>query len=515
MAKAITARMQGDDYQARWFWIQVCRLFADRSKVTRVAYEKDNVKSFDDVAVYYGDEMFDEEGYALSADYYQVKFHVAAAGAFTCEGMMDPAFINASTFSILHRLKNAQQCYAPDGVGCRFILYTPWSIHPDNPIAQIYSLTDGRIIWERLADGGPRSQMGKIRTAWRTHLGINTDEELRLVLRPLRIFQGPTLIQLQNTLNDKLRLAGLVPVDDGLLSHPYDELTRKLLQTGRTELMRADIEDICKRERLWVGHRMPEPDAYRVGIRSFLRWAEHLEDETDAMLCLLKYFDGRKIKSPELWQSQALSELSQFISATFRGHQRYHLHLHTHSSLAFAAGYCLDSKAGVDVAPIQATSAGREIWRPDTSIGHNADPTWTFTEEFVSDSGLDTVIALSVTHNVLEDVRTYASQSLHQVRRIISCIVPPGPSNQAVRDGTHAKLLANQLAAYFKTSRTNKERQGQLHIFAAAPNALVFFLGQLARSFGSCILYEYAFETNALGAYQPSLSFPPTASTGS
>jgi hypothetical protein len=91
-------------------------------------------------------------------------------------------------------------------------------------------------------------------------------------------------------------------------------------------------------------------------------------------------------------------------------------------------------------------------------------------------------------------------------------MVPSGPNNQVVKDGAHTKLLASQLAAYIKTDRIGKERQGKLHIFAAAPNALIFFLGQLARSFGACTLYEYDFETNALGAYQPSLSFPPAPS---
>jgi len=61
---------------------------------------------------------------------------------------------------------------------------------------------------------------------------------------------------------------------------------------------------------------MPEPEAYQVGIRSFLQWAEYLEDETHAMLSLLQYFEGRKIKSPELWQAQVFPELENFISRT-------------------------------------------------------------------------------------------------------------------------------------------------------------------------------------------------------
>ena len=53
MARAIAARNQGDDYQARWFWCQACRLFGTHTKVVRVAYEANNVKSFDDIVVYF------------------------------------------------------------------------------------------------------------------------------------------------------------------------------------------------------------------------------------------------------------------------------------------------------------------------------------------------------------------------------------------------------------------------------------------------------------------------------
>ena len=41
------------------------------------------------------------------------------------------------------------------------------------------------------------------------------------------------------------------------------------LQKGLKALSREDIERICREEGLWVGRTMEEPDALRVGIRSF------------------------------------------------------------------------------------------------------------------------------------------------------------------------------------------------------------------------------------------------------
>jgi hypothetical protein len=56
--------------------------------------------------------------------------------------------------------------------------------------------------------------------------------------------------------------------------------------------------------------------------------------------------------------------------------------------------------------------------------------------------------------------------------------------------------------------RSGTEREGLLHIFAAAPNGFMFVLGQLSQGFGKALLYEYDFDSNALGAYKPSIRFP-------
>jgi hypothetical protein len=127
----------------------------------------------------------------------------------------------------------------------------------------------------------------------------------------------------------------------------------------------------------------------------------------------------------------------------------------------------------------------------------------------ISEDGTDVALALAVTHDIAPDVQFYSTQAYLPIRRIISCTASSRPAPQAVFDATHAKLLADQLSAHIRSDRTISERQGRLHIFAAAPNALVFFIGQVARSFGRCILYDYDFDSNAPGAYQRSLIFPP------
>ena len=122
--------------------------------------------------------------------------------------------------------------------------------------------------------------------------------------------------------------------------------------------------------------------------------------------------------------------------------------------------------------------------------------------------GFDIAVSLGVANDIRADVRMYVMQALPAVHRIIQLTLPTGVGNQTVLDGTHAHRLACHFASILKTHRTAQERLACLHLFTAAPNALVFFVGQLARSFGTCVLYEYDLESNRPGAYEPTLTFP-------
>jgi len=504
MAKAIAARLSGDDYQSRVFWIQACRMFDERPKVVKVEFEAQNVKSLDDVVVHY-EPPVDDYVDQIRTDYYQVKFHVDYSGAFTWQALMDPNFINAASVSLVQRMRNAQQQYAPDGTGCRFIIYSPWTVHPDNEMAEFLSASDGRIRWEVLSKGGVGSKMGRVREAWKQHLGLKSDDDLRKTLAPIRIRHGNHLDEMAEQLNQQLRLSGLIPVEEGSLTHPYDDLSRTFIKQGRVAFTRADIEGLCKKHGLWRGLTLNEPEAKRLGIRSFMRSTEYLEDATDELLCLIHYFDGRRIQDPVLWQKMC-SEIESFLSRSTREQRPYHLHLPAHGSIAFVAGYCLDSKSGADVVPVQSTSQGRIIWRPGQTAS-GATTQWRSESLSVRGDGNEVAVAISATHEIVVDVAHYVKRSLPTVGRVLHFALPVA-SNSSIRDGSHALNLAQQLVAEIRKQRSTLERGAKLHLFWAAPNAFIFFFGQVARNLGSCVLYEYDFDSGAPGAYQPSLSLP-------
>jgi len=511
MANAIIPRQQGDDYQARFFWLQACRLFQPHTKVARVGFELSRVKSFDDVVVIYNEPLCFERGDKVGADYFQVKFHMSQAGAFTCDTLIDPRFINATSVSLLQRLYDAQRVFAPDGIGCRFIIVSPWVTHPDDPLAKLVSNNGGELRLNILFDGTTDgSMMGKVRKKWREHLGLVDDTELAAVLRPLRIFEkSPTLVGLSEDLNKQLDSLGFIPVEAGRAVHPYDDLIKKLLAQGSNEFSRDELHEIARREQLWRGrNRDNGKDPAPIGIRSFMRWAEHMEDETEDMLCLVRHFDNRNIRDQELWQGAVLPEVLGFMSKHAKPGRTAHLMLDAHASIAFTAGYCLESKSGADIVPIQRTRTGLQVWRPDPAATSCIGAGWSYSDQELQTEGHDVAVALSVTHDVLEDVKDFVLQELPQVNRIMAFCVEPRLGPASVRDATHALALTQELAAKLK-ARTREERSARLHIFAAAPNAFTFLLGQLAKGFGPCTMYEYDFETNAPGAYQASVSFPP------
>lgn len=505
LSNAVIPRLQGDDYQACYFWLRACDIFYDHTRVTKVAYEHDEIKSFDDVVLFYDPPIGDRSGGKIHAEYFQVKFHATQSDVITCENLMDPKFINAESVSFLEKLRNAQTLSKEQGRRCLFYMVTNWIVSPNDVLSELISNNEGEIRLDKLFIGGPRSKMGKLRTAWCKHLGLQNTEELREVLRPLRIIAGYKVVgELQRELNRALLYAGLKPVENGSLINPYVSLIKTLLLNGRKEFTRDELLQICKEENLWIGQSAKTQISKVIGIRSFYRWAEKMENETEAMLCLLKYFDGRYVKADVSWDKDVIPELEQFLTGEICSGEKVDIHIDAHASIAFAAGYCLDPKSGVDVAPVQRNN-GREVWRPNRMKNIDDYPGWKSDIIIRNNTALDMAVALSVRHDIVEEVEAYLTTAGLPVREIISCYPHAGSGAASIADGTHAYLLADKTVNLLKKQMLMK-KNGRLHIFVAAPNAFCFFLGQLSRGLGRVTFYEYDFDNEK--TYSPAISLP-------
>ena len=505
--RAVTARQQGDTYQGRVFWLEVCRLFQRHTKVASVGYEVDDVPHFDDVAVLYSEPIRDAHGELVSADYYQIKWHVDQSGALTCDALMDPSFIGSKSTSLLQRLHEAVRATSARNETARFTFMTTWSIPADDILAKLVSGRDGELRLDVLFGKGASSRFSRVVEQWSNHLGVG-HEELRSVLARLRISANSfSLDNLTRTLSERLARVGFRAVDQASRANPYDSLIERLLFEGRNKFTASEVRSICSEDGLWTS---PESDyeAPLVGIRSFLRFAEHMEDEVDHLLDLAGLFDGREISAPEYWNARVGPEIHKFMTRSVAPLGQCNLHLSAHSSIAFAAGYELDVKSGTRVSLVQNTAAGRVTW-DSSSVMANLDPNpWSVSDISARPDGREVGIVLSVTHDASSEVLAHVQEHIPEVGHLLAFTISPGIGPMAVKDGGHAWILAQELVKTVRERYPRHTPTGPLHIFSAAPNGLVFLVGRLARSLGSIQLYEHGFDSNWPSRYRKSLSLP-------
>ena len=506
MAKAVSARQHGDTYQARAFWKEACRLFLPHSKVAEVGYEIGDIPHFDDVAVIYQAGVLDARGEPQDADYYQIKWHTDQSVSITSDSLTDPGFIGSRTSTLLHRLKVANDAASRLGQTARFNFLTTRTVDSNDPLARLVSGVDGELRLNVLFDGGETGRMSRLRNSWAEHLDVDM-ETLRHILGRLRLCTGSAnLAQLSKDLSDRLEEVGLRPVEYGKRINPYDGLIMRLSAEGRSYFRKQDIKQICEAEGLWLGRDFSDDSIPVVGIRSFRRFTDHIEDETEHLLDLLHLFEGRYIRSRDDWNDVVAPGIRAFLNDSVVPTGDSRIYLDCHGSIAFAAGYELDLKSGVSAAPVQKTAAGKRIWRLNSPVSSMNSSGWQSSEIQVNPGKVESGVAFSVTHLVTEDVTAYAKEHLPQLGSLLNLTVKPEIGPMSVRDGPHAWGLAVDAVSAIRSWSGYRDREGPLHIFFAAPNGLVFFLGRLARGLGPIQLYEHDFDSGTYGAYRPSIS---------
>lgn len=505
MARANVARQQGDAFQARLFWLYAARLLDPCGNIVKVAYET-GPKAFDDILVEYDPDAAprDHEGRSIYRCHIQCKGH-STTGVFGYADLIDPAFINASRFSFLQRVYEAQKAHAPEGLGCRFELKTNWRIHPNDPLIELIGKSSDAINLDRLFEGKTdKSRMGQVRKLWREHLEID-DAALRLVARVLAIAESPeSLNSLRERLDDRFAVVGLKRVPASESSFIYDDLIGKLLAQGRTGFDRESFREMVRSEGL-LSDPAPSRDALTIGVRSFMHPIDNLENRCDRMLNLVPYFDGRYIRDAADWQQPIYPELRNFVLDAARRGDRLRLIVDAHVSLAFAIGALLNVKSGKRV-EIEQRTGGRNFWSMDDESSDPAWPKLRFEHEYLAREGDEIAVAVSLAHDVSGHARSFVAQDLPRVGHVVYCSLDSGPSQQAIRCGAHAWRIAEGVRQQLSARRGSSQRFTRVHLFIAGPNGFAFFLGQHQQAIGPTSIYEWDFEGLRSGGYSLGLS---------
>lgn len=246
-----------------------------------------------------------------------------------------------------------------------------------------------------------------------------------------------------------------------------------------------------------------------IGIVSFERYADYITDLTDTILSFKDKFNGRKLKPEYDWDSSIYQELEYFLTTNTNPNDSYQLMIEAPLSIAFVAGRILDPKSRISAFPSNPDPSHKsEVWDIDDS----SDVSFTnfdVRDERIDINESDTCLIISVTRDIKDNVIEYISESGLKIRRMITLTIGgKGPSFDSIQNANHAINLVQQVVSSL-AQRTTAERRANIHIFASAPNAFMFFLGQRSRGFGNCILYEFDLEAKDTGTYSTSFKNLP------
>jgi hypothetical protein len=497
-AGAIAARTQGDDYQARWFLIQAMRLFDPKSHVLRVAIEQKHLFPwFDDVITFYGAGA----RRVRAIDAHQVKFHIVGNGALSFKAMMDPAFINSKGTSLAQRIVDV---YRKRGGDCDVVMVSPWSVHPEDLLGSMAEIGNGGSLrLDALFDGKRKSKASEIRQRLLNHVQAE-EEVLHQALARLRIEVTQGLPWIAAMLDLHLGRHGFVTVGDAAHANVYDDLVRKIVQNGDILEFDRDAMVALLREAGLVAVEEP-PERYRVGIRSFVRQAEHLDGFVDELLDLQDSFEHRRLREGASWASVS-SMLRNFMSVIDDArHEVIELHIPCHNSIAFAAGQSVSSKSGTRYLVHQPSGRGAVVWDLGERAAGQRDELWSLEETTLRADAPDVAIAVGLTHSIGADVTHFVARNVPSIGKVITVEPAAGASPSCVRDGAHAVALAETLDALLADLRTPEERRAMLHVFMSAPNGFAFAFGRAARRIARTTIYEFDFERKDPEGYSPAI----------
>lgn len=500
MADAVTARWNGDKYQARVFWQNALNMLATDTVVVEVTFEADAPKAFDDVVVKYDPPIASTGPVRVPATYHQVKWHVELGGRFGYEDFIKPDFIGATSVSLLQRLRDAKKI-APEGAQFDFV--TTYRIRDDDPLSPLLSGVDRSILLDRLFDGTTdRSKTGRIRKLWREHLGLQTDAQLRDVVSGLRIFDGErSLEELREQINVKAQVVGCLTCRTNS-DFRYDSLAQTLKSRRLNSFNRETLRAILREEGLLEQIEQPANTGLSIAIRTFHGLAADLGAASpENTLSLTGEFNQRYLRDDRSWQSDIRPRVNAFLSDAARRSGRLRLTLDAHASIAFLAGAVLDVKSGADVTLIQKGRVGFREWRADDGTENSAVRLAEATTD-LRGGGAEIAVAIGISRSTERDAAAYVSRALPDVGRLLSLTMPTGPGQQNVAGGGHAAQLAEQVANAIRAARADPD--ALVHIFAACPNSVLFYLGQEHRGIAPCVIYEFDFDRAGNKSYQPS-----------
>lgn len=482
------AMAEGLRYQLRHFWLMALpMLYQPWSHVAEVEMECRDVNALDDLKVVFQPPGINDAGARVDVDFYQIKFHVSQADHVNAQALISPGW-SGTREPMLKRFWMAWQQLRPKTSNPRLILRTNWPW--DRACALAPMLRDDGRLSQAFFTRKASTKVGRIRADWQKACGANDEQEFAAFLQALR-FQtsASSLADTEDWLRDRCRLAGVKEVPAETEWNPYDDLGKRLLETGRTRHTAESLRELLRRNDLL------EPSSDRkcstVLLRSFRSLDPVAENEGQLLIDLCDLFEDRQPKAAAAW-STAIPERLRAAAARIAALPRpIEIKIQAHLSIAWYLGSLLPPKTGVSFSLRQLDARMREmVWDDSKPRCPEGAAGWALEQDLMGE-GEELAVAVSVSRDVQADVRAHLSANPGAIGSLLHATLQP-PGQHAVADGAHGRWLVDALIA--QLSRVVAERRpARIHLFAACPVNLMVLLGQQAAALGPTSVYEFAF----------------------
>lgn len=391
----------------------------------------------------------------------------------------------------------------------RIILVSNWDWDSTDPLKKALRLDDDYRLIEKFFTKNASREIREIKQKWIDHLQIpeNTFNEFAYKLR----FRLDHLNRrdFHELMTAKIELAGLTAVDDDNKATIYNSIASKFVTCKKTLFTKQTVLEECVRNGL-INISEKTPKRFKViGIRSFVKFTDTMEDECESFLCLTKYFEDRHVIDRAYWNKDIIESVRQFLYDRLTNHglrsNEHGLILECVGSLAFVSGYILPKKSGAKLIPIQKGNQV-ELWK--TSGVKNDDWKWDVSiKQIGSNNTSEVAVAISVTRSIIDDVATYLTDNAINVSHVVHYVNGSGCGQSCIQNGDHASHMADSLQSSLTQIQTQLKCQ-KIHLFFSAPNALMFYLGRCGDALGEMSLYEFDFLHQRTGSYEPSINIP-------
>jgi hypothetical protein len=498
MARAISARRKGDEYQARFAWIQLLKMRTD-DFIHSVTFESDEISFVDDVIVVYKPFIKDHNtGDQVNYDFFQCKKHVTEAGSFSVDNLLNPSFINSKN-SMLARLLTAYNELKKQNITFRLNIVSNWAWHPDDLLTQ--HVSEGRIR-NTFFEGKTNSKLGKLRKKFIDHLNVD-EKELELFIKVLRFDLGKTLYDFQEAMQPLLKLSSLKQIDLQTSISIYDDLIWKWFAQDINTFSKSSLQKLLEEEKLTIRESILHSE---ISVQTFRQFARKPDDVLNAHLDLTNYFHDRYILDENDWQTKIYDKVSSFLKDVLIKNlsKPIHIYFDCHLSVSFLIGYLINPKYGIPVVPIHKNyKTGYDLWEiPSTSTNYN------WLHELSNNIYNEVILCVSISNNAKSHLEKYHKNSNISHLPILHVSPEEGISPNLLRNGEHAWNLAYSLRNLLNTILPAS--CSKFHLFISSPTAFSYILGNvIGYELKNVQLYEHDFDgIKYENKYYPSFSLP-------